>query len=125
VNFITEGLVTVRIINQTKGTTLAESTDIANSKKQKAFGLLVRKSLPAGEALLIPKCYSIHTFFMRFPIDVVFLTKENRIIKQYENVVPFRIARAGKKADSVLELPAHTLAKTNTAVGDVLHMTKN
>lgn len=78
-----------------------------------------RRDLPTGHGILITPCSSIHMFFMRFPIDVVFLDKEDRAVKIVNAIKPWRTAMGGggKKA---LELPAGTAASTGTQPGDHL-----
>jgi len=94
-------------------------TDIilATTLLDRLRGLLGRKSLPAGQGLLLRPCNGIHTFFMKFPIDVVFLDKENQVIVFYKNLQPNRLTSIYKTVHSVLELPAGTL-DNKTAIGD-------
>ena len=79
-------------------------------------GLLGRKSLPEGEGLLIPRTGSIHTFFMAFPIDVVFLDREGRV-KSVAPAVPRGRTRAHRGAKSVVELAAGEAARAGIAEG--------
>ena len=81
--------------------------------------MLKHKSLPPGEGLWIVPCESVHTFFMKFPIDLVYLDKKNQVKKVRHAVPPWRLS-ACLAAHSVLELPAGTAAETGTAAGDVL-----
>lgn len=80
-------------------------------------GLLGRSSLPMGQGLLIRPCKGIHTFFMKFPIDAVFLDRDNRIVAYHLSLPPNRITRIYPKAVSVLELAAGTIGP-DVAVGD-------
>ena len=73
------------------------------------LGLMLKKTLPKGEALVIKPCNSIHTFFMRFPIDVVFTDEKWRVVAVYENLRPWRVTKIVKEAKQVIELPAGTL----------------
>ena len=82
-------------------------------------GLLGRRSLPAGEGLLIRPAPSIHTFFMRFPIDVVFLSRAGEVMKISANVGPRR-TRSCRRAHAVLELAAGEAEKRGIATGDHL-----
>jgi uncharacterized membrane protein (UPF0127 family) len=80
-------------------------------------GLLGRSSLPSGQGILLRPAASIHTFFMRFPIDVVFLDDELRVVEIAADLRPWRAA--GKRgARAVLELPAGECARRGLAVGD-------
>ena len=82
-------------------------------------GLLGRDGLDPDEGLLIPKTSSIHMFFMRFPIDAVFLDKELRVRRVAAELAPWRVAwKSGSK--SVLELPAGAAAKAGIQVGSRL-----
>jgi len=99
------------------GKELAADVTIALSLPARMRGLLGRSSLSAGEGLLIRPCKGIHTFFMKFPIDVVFLDRDNRILALNHSLPPYRITRIYPRAVSVLELPAGTLGKS-VAVGD-------
>lgn len=77
-----------------------------------------KPALPPGEALLIERCRSIHTHFMRFPIDALFLDARGRVVGAIHQMAPWRIGRYFRAASCVLELPAGTLAATGTLVGD-------
>lgn len=80
-----------------------------------------RRTLAADEGLLIEPCSSIHTMFMRFPIDVIFLDEERRVVK-IATVPPFR-ASLGRGSRSVLEAPAGTAERSGLRVGDALRLT--
>jgi uncharacterized membrane protein (UPF0127 family) len=82
-------------------------------------GLLGRKSLESGEGMLIRPAPSIHTFFMRFPIDAVFLSKDGEVLKVASNVRPWRI-RSCRRAHSVLELAAGEAGGRAIAAGQRL-----
>ncbi len=100
-----------------KGTHLGNSILLATSLGARVKGLLGRSSLPAGEGLLIRPCKGIHTFFMKFPIDAVFLDKDNRIVAITRDLSPYRLTPIYFKASAVLELPAGALSE-DVAVGD-------
>jgi uncharacterized protein len=99
------------------GKELAARISVAESLSARIRGLLGRDSLPVGEGLLIRPCKGIHTFFMKFPIDVMILDKGNRILKSYSRLSPNRITTVYLKAATVLELPAGTLDQS-LSVGD-------
>jgi hypothetical protein len=109
-------------VNVTRGTLLATKLEIAASGKKRRKGLLGRDGLPPGEGLWIIPCESVHTFFMRFPIDLVYLDRGNRIRKVRVEVGPWRLS-ACFTAHSVLELPAGTIRATGTRRGDTLELT--
>ena len=80
-------------------------------------GLLGRKSLPSGEGILLRPAGSIHTFFMRFAIDAVFLDEDLRVLRIAADLRPWRAA--GKRgAKAVLELPAGECARRGLEVGE-------
>ncbi len=81
-------------------------------------GLLGRNSLDDGEGLLIRPCKGIHTFGMKFPIDAVFLNKNNRVIAISKNILPNRMTRIYLSASSVIELTAGTAEATAINIGD-------
>ncbi len=110
----------MRIVNQTKRTVLAESVVIADTPFKRIKGLLGRKDFKEGEALIIKPCNSIHTFFMRFPIDVLFVAQDNRIIKAISYLGPFRLTSIYFNASFAIELPAGTIQSTSTQQGDCL-----
>jgi len=82
-------------------------------------GLLGRRSLPAGEGILLKPARSVHTFFMRFPIDVVFVDSQLAVVGIAAALPPWRTA-AERSAFSVLELAAGECERRRVAVGDVL-----
>jgi uncharacterized protein len=116
-------LAKLRVANQTKGQVLADRADIADTSAKRRTGLLKHSGLEAGEGLWIAPCEGVHTFGMKFPIDVLFLNKKKKILKARPDMVKSRIAFS-LRAHSVLELPAGTLARTGTAAGDQLEFEK-
>jgi hypothetical protein len=86
--------------------------------------LLKHEELPEGEGLWIFPTQAIHTFGMRFPIDVVFLDSFLSVKRIYPSLSPYRLTTFVWGAQSVLELPAGSLASTGTMVGDQLHFSR-
>jgi len=84
------------------------------------MGLMGRRSMPEDGALLITPCSSVHMFFMRFAIDVVFLGREAQVVKIVSGLKPYRVAFGGRGAHSALELPAGAVERRGIAVGDRL-----
>jgi len=110
----------VYVYNQTKETFLAFQVKVADSVWSRMVGLLGKRSLePEGGAWIVP-CNSIHTVGMLFTIDVVLLDKDFKVVALHELVRPFSITRPNFRAESVIELPAHTIFKSGTTVGDQL-----
>jgi len=109
---------------------LADHAEVATGMLQRMVGLLSRATLAPGEALVLPRCRSIHTCFMRFPIDVIFLShqpsaishqpKTWKIVKVIQALPPFRVVWA-VGADTAVELPAGTITAT-TQVGELLEI---
>jgi len=110
----------MRIINQNRGKSLAIDGRSANTFWLRLRGLLGRKSLPEGEGLILVGEKSIHTLFMRFPIDVLYIDKDYRVIRVDENMVPFRLGPFVTQSAYVLEVPVGTIVATDTRVGDQL-----
>lgn len=113
----------LKVVNRTRGTTLADRADIANTPETRNRGLLKHSKLDPGEGLWIVPCQGVHCFFMKFAIDVVFLSKEKKVLKIRPDMGKGRIALK-LFARSVLELPAGTLKATGTVVGDQLEFEK-
>ena len=109
----------LQVSNLTRGTVLATSLEVADSGPKRNKGLLGRKGLAPGGGLWIVPCESVHTLFMQFPIDLVYLDRKNRIRKVRGSVPPWRLS-ACLSAHSVLELPAGAIRNTQTQVGDTL-----
>ncbi len=109
----------LRVANLTRGTVLATRLDVADRGPKRNKGLLGRKGLEDGEGLWITPCESVHTFFMQFPIDLVYLDRKNRIRKVCDSVPPWRISVC-LSAHSILELPPGTIRSTRTEAGDTL-----
>jgi uncharacterized protein len=101
------------------GTVVCERCSLADSPVARMRGLLGRDGLEQGEGLLLRPASSIHTFFMRFPIDAVFLAKDLTVLKVVRNLAPWRMA-SRFRAHSVLELPAGTCERRGVREGDRL-----
>ncbi|MDR3725636.1 MAG: DUF192 domain-containing protein [Terracidiphilus sp.] len=110
-----------RVVNLTRSTVLAEFLEVANTSRTRRKGLLGRLLLSSGEGLWIIPCESVHTLFMRFSIDLVYLDCKRRIRKLRSNVVPWRLS-ACISAHSVLELPSGTIRVSHTEIGDLLEL---
>ena len=97
--------------------------DLADTSSKRRVGLLRHERLESGTGLWIVPCESVHTFFMKFPIDLVYVDKKKRVKKVRHAVPPWRLS-ACLTAHSVLELPAGTAEKTGTRPGDELQIEK-
>lgn len=107
------------IRNERNGRVLADRVLPAFDSKSRRAGLLQYESLADGYAMVIAPSNAVHTFFMRFSIDVAFVTKGGRVVKACASVRPWRLA-AAFRAYAVIELPAGTLARCDTVPGDTL-----
>jgi uncharacterized membrane protein (UPF0127 family) len=107
--------------NVTRGTTLADRALVADTSEKRRTGLLKHASLPEGEALWIVPSEGVHTFGMKFAIDIVYLSKKKVVVKLRRNMVRRRISFC-LRAHSVLELPVGMIDKSQTAVGDQLEL---
>ncbi len=108
------------IVNRTRGAALCVG-ELADNPLSRMRGLLGRHGLPSGEGMLLTPAPSIHTAFMRFPIDAVFLDRELRVVKIVERLGPWRMASKAN-ARSVLELAAGESSRCGVEVGDVLEL---
>jgi uncharacterized protein len=106
-------------ITSDAGTVVCDSCLLADSPWLRLRGLLGRPELTTREGLLLRPTGSIHTWFMRFPIDAVFLDREMRVLRVAREIKPWRTA-AARKARAVLELPPGAAARARLAAGDVL-----
>ena len=106
--------------NLTRGTIVAAKVEEARRTFARLKGLLGRDGLAEGHALLIAPCTSIHTFFMRFAIDVVFLDDDGRALRLLRALKPWRMTRIYRRASCVVELPSGTLSLSGTEEGDEL-----
>jgi uncharacterized protein len=107
------------VTNLTRGTVLATCLEVADSGPKRNKGLLGRSALAAGGGLWIIPCESVHTFFMQFSIDLVYLDRKNTVRKVRASIPPWRLS-ACFSAHSILELPAGTIGATQTQRGDTL-----
>ena len=109
----------MRVKNSTRGVVLGDAVIVADDSGTRRTGLLKHDSLKFGEGLWIVPCEAVHTFGMKFSIDVVFLNRKKQILKVRKDMARRRIAMC-LRAHSVLELPAGTLEQTGTSPGDQL-----
>ena len=108
-------------VNQTRKTVLANQLHVTYTSAERRKGLLGRDGLNPGEGLWIVPSQAVHTFFMRFPLDLVYIDSKHRVRKLRQNVPPGRISYS-LFASSVLELAAGTIARSQTRKGDLLEI---
>ena len=110
----------VFVYNQTKETFLALRVNVADSVLGRLIGLLGRKSLKPDSGVWIVPANSIHSIGMLFTFDAVMIDKDFKVVGTRELVRPFRIVWPKRRAESVIELPAHSVFRSRTEVGDQL-----
>ena len=109
--------------NQTRNTILGDAVELADTSEKRRVGLLKHTRLEAGTGLWIAPCESVHTFFMKFPIDLVYIDRKRKVRKVRHAVPAWRLSLC-VTAHSILELPAGTAEKTGTRAGDELAIEK-
>ena len=112
------GKQSVRITNRTRGTLLGGDIRLAGSWFARLRGLLGAPEPRNGEGLLLVPCNAIHTYGMSFPLDVLFLSEEGRVVQAVAELHPGRRTERVNEGVYVLELPVGTIARTSTQVGD-------
>ena len=114
----------VCIYNKTRERFVATHAKVADGYFSRLIGLLgtTRTWARPGKGLWIVPSHGVHTIGMLYTLDLVFLDRNRVVVEVEEHVRPFRISKVSFKADSVLELPAHTVFRTETRVGDQLEI---
>jgi uncharacterized protein len=110
------------IMNKNTGTIIVRRLVKAKNFWSRFWGLMPRKYINGDEGLLLTPCNSVHTFFMSFPIDVVYLDSSMKVIAIFENVKPWRVLPMKKGGRYVLETTPGLINHTKTAVGDLLQV---
>ena len=110
----------MRIVNRTRGTVLAERAAIAETPHARRRGLLGTDFLDDGAGILIMPCRQVHTFGMRYPIDVIFIDDSWKVKRITRRMKPRRLSCIVPASRAVIELPAARADETGTRVGDVL-----
>lgn len=112
----------MKVYNSTQNNLVADDVKVANNFVTRTFGLIPKNSLKEGEGLIIKPCCSIHTFFMKFAIDVLFVNKKNEVVALYENVKTWQILPIHLTSQYVIELPAGTITAKNIAKHDIISL---
>jgi uncharacterized membrane protein (UPF0127 family) len=112
----------LEVRNLTRDSQIAAGVRPADHVWSRIVGLLGRRRLAADEGLLLTPCNSVHTFFMFFPIDILYLSREHVVLKAVTPLRPFRLS-ACLKGHATLELPAGAIEASGTQVGDRLAVT--
>jgi uncharacterized protein len=109
--------VALRLINESTGATVASHVELALDRSTRRRGLLGRSALAPMSAMLFSPCWMVHTAFMRFAIDVLFLDRQGRVVHVARELRPWRTAMCSR-AHMVIELPARAAEKVDINVGD-------
>lgn len=112
----------LHVVNKSREVTLVDKGRVAKNAWARFKGLIGVKHLPAGDGLLILPCNSVHCMWMSIPIDVLYCSRDHRVVAMDEQLRPWRIGSLHKGVHYVVELPAGTIAGTGTAAGDVLEV---
>ena len=110
------------VTNVTRGIILADSLDVAETFVDSLIGLMGKSCLKKGRGLWIKPCQSIHTLWMRFPIDVLFLDAHGVVVHLIESMKPFRVSKHVSLARSVMELPVWSIRDSETRSGDCIEV---
>lgn len=113
----------MRLVNLRTGDVIAFQIKEASDFLSRLAGLTGKRSMPPGSALVLMPCKSVHTFFMRFNVDVVFLDKGGRVLRVIDDLPPSRISPVVRGSRKVVELPGGTV-KDRVRAGDVLAITR-
>jgi uncharacterized protein len=112
----------MKALNKTKGSCVASEVYEARSFLERLKGLLGKSGLKEGEGMLLEPAYQIHTWFMKFAIDVLFLDRDRKIIHLIKDLKPYRVSGLYKSSRSVLELPSGAIEKSKTETGDLIEI---
>jgi uncharacterized membrane protein (UPF0127 family) len=105
------------IVNRTTGAVLASNAEIAHGPWASFLGLMGRRELPSGGALVLPRTRSVHSHFMRFPIDVVFHDRDGTVVGIEHALRPWRFSAYHRRASGAIEMPAGLLKRSGTQPG--------
>jgi len=111
------------IINVTKGITLEQKVAVASNVLARSTGLLGTAKPDPWKALYLVPCKAVHTFGMKYPLDVVFLDIQGKVVKIFQNLAPNKMTSLVPAANCVLELPPNTISATPIEAGDELYVT--
>ncbi len=112
----------VKVFSEERGVVIGDHVEVAETSLRRMKGLLGREGLTAGAGLWIKPSSGVHTVGMKFPIDVIGLDKDRRVIKLWHNLVPYRLTSVSGKLRSVVELSAGRIAQCGVELGDVLQI---
>jgi uncharacterized membrane protein (UPF0127 family) len=111
-----------KVTNRTRGTLVGESVEVADTFLTRLWGLLGRSTLNAGGGLWIKPSSGVHTIGMKFPIDVVGLDKNMRVVRLWSDLTPFRMTAVSLRVASVIELSAGRIRECSLEIGDSIEV---
>ena len=112
------------LMNNRTERAVADRVEVAVTRSARRRGLLGRARLAVSDAMVLAPCAAVHTMFMQFAIDVVFVDKEGRVVRLVRDLSPWRMAVA-PFAHAVVELPVGGIGANRVAVGDQLYLDRN
>ena len=112
----------IKLVNLDTNEVIAEHVKGAYTFWSRFKGLMLTESMPENAALHIYPCTSIHTFFMKYCIDILYLDKEKKIVGIEKELEPGKIGKKWMNAKSVIELPAGTINKTSMVIGQKVEL---
>ncbi len=112
----------IRRLETSEGTVIAERVALARSFGRRTLGLMFRRELPEGDGLAIIPCNQIHMFFMRIPLDVLFVDREGRVLHLLHGIRPWRMSRLVRGARYTIELPVGTLGRAGVERGALVRL---
>lgn len=112
----------MKVYNSSKNIIIADDVKVAKNLFTRSVGLLSRSYISSDEGLVIKPCCSIHTFFMKFTIDVLFVNKKNEIIAVYQSVVPNRILPIHLTSSYVIELSTGQILDKKIEIRDIIQL---
>ena len=112
----------MKILNSSKASVIAQYAGKADTFLSRLTGLLGKDNLKPGQGLVIGRCNSIHMFFMKFPIDAIFVGRENRVVGLVENIKPFQVSPIFWQGNFVIEVGVGVIKNSNTALGDLIRL---
>jgi uncharacterized membrane protein (UPF0127 family) len=113
-------MITINVINTSKNTLLIAHGAKADTFLTRLKGLLGKKGLEEGQGLVIKPCNSVHMIWMKFPIDVIFVDKDDVVCHIIEDLSPGKIGPVIKESAYVVEVRVGTVKRTKTEVGDII-----
>jgi len=112
----------IRVHNVTRNVDLITAGQMADTFWPRLKGLIGRKALAQGEGLVIRPSKGVHMWFMRFPIDVIYVNEQDEVVDLDEHLQPWQIGKPRSSARYVIEVPAGTVKRTGTQRGDRLRL---